>query len=83
MICPHCHKPTNPRRFTIHAPLIDLTKAQIIIRGCELHLDSSLTHSCYDPDAAGRACGRCDACRIRLQGFQEANLTDPIEYQPR
>ena len=67
--------------FTIHAPLIELTKGQIIRTGLALGVDYSLTHSCYDPDTAGRACGRCDSCRLRLRGFAEADATDPIEYQ--
>ena len=67
--------------FAIHAPLMDLTKAQIIRRGMELGVDYSLTHSCYDPDQAGLSCGRCDACRLRLNGFAEAGLEDPLEYQ--
>ncbi len=66
--------------YTIHTPIIDLTKAQIIQKGTELGLDYSLTHSCYDPDEQGRSCGRCDSCRLRLKGFAEAGLTDPIEY---
>jgi 7-cyano-7-deazaguanine synthase len=69
-------------RFTIHAPLISLTKAEIIRRGVELGVDYCLTHSCYDPDANGVACGQCDACRLRLKGFREAGLNDPIEYRP-
>jgi 7-cyano-7-deazaguanine synthase len=68
-------------RFRIHAPLVHWTKAQIIRRGAELGVDFALTHSCYDPDAAGRACGRCDACLLRLRGFAEAGLADPIAYQ--
>ncbi len=68
-------------RFTIHTPLIDLTKAQIIRRGTELGVDYALTHSCYDPDDLGVACGRCDACHLRRKGFTEAGLTDPIPYQ--
>ena len=67
--------------FKIHTPLIGLTKAQIIRRGTELGVDYGLTHSCYDPDPAGRSCGRCDACRLRLGGFAEAGLEDPLEYQ--
>lgn len=67
--------------FHIHAPLIGMTKAQIITRGHELGLDYSLTHSCYDPDEQGRACGQCDSCRLRLKGFLEANLADPITYR--
>ncbi|MBF0250986.1 MAG: 7-cyano-7-deazaguanine synthase QueC [Alphaproteobacteria bacterium] len=66
---------------TIHTPLIDLTKAEIIRRGVELGVDYGLTVSCYDPDALGRACGHCDACQLRLRGFREAGLKDPIIYQ--
>ncbi|GMV98151.1 MAG: 7-cyano-7-deazaguanine synthase [Phycisphaerae bacterium] len=69
------------RRLTIHAPLIHLTKSRIIALGRELGVDFSLTRSCYDPDEAGRSCGRCDSCRLRLKGFAEAGLTDPIPYQ--
>ena len=68
-------------KFRIHTPLIDLTKAQIIRRGVELGVDYALTHTCYSPDAAGTPCGRCDACQLRLKGFAEAGLTDPVEYQ--
>jgi 7-cyano-7-deazaguanine synthase len=67
-------------KFTVHAPLIALTKAEIIRRGAELGVDFSLTHSCYDPDAAGRACGRCDSCRIRAKGFADAGVPDPTVY---
>jgi 7-cyano-7-deazaguanine synthase len=66
--------------YKIHTPIIDLTKAQIIRRGIDLGLDYSLTHSCYDPDEKGKSCGRCDSCRLRLKGFEQAGLTDPIEY---
>ncbi len=66
-------------RTRIHAPLINLTKAQIIQRGLELGLDYGLTHSCYDPTEDGRACGRCDSCMLRLQGFVDAGVTDPLE----
>ena len=65
------------RRLRIHAPLIDLTKAQIIQRGLALGVDYSLTHSCYDPDPADRACGTCDACLLRLAGFAELGMEDP------
>jgi 7-cyano-7-deazaguanine synthase len=68
-------------KFRVHAPLIDLTKAEIIRRGVALGLDYGLTFTCYDPDAAGRACGACDACRLRLRGFAEAGLQDPVEYR--
>jgi 7-cyano-7-deazaguanine synthase len=68
-------------QFQIHTPLIHWTKAQIIHRGTELGVDYGLTHSCYAPNTAGIACGRCDACRIRRKGFAEAGLADPIAYQ--
>jgi 7-cyano-7-deazaguanine synthase len=71
----------NTMSFRIHTPLIQLTKAEIIRRGVELGVDYSLTHSCYAPNEAGIACGRCDACRLRLKGFAEAGLRDPIAYQ--
>lgn len=64
----------------IRAPLIDLTKAEIIRRGTELGVDYGLTLSCYDPDAAGRACGACDSCQLRRRGFAEAGLADPTVY---
>ncbi|MEO5753086.1 MAG: 7-cyano-7-deazaguanine synthase QueC [Chthoniobacterales bacterium] len=67
-------------RFKIHAPLIALSKAEIIQRGVSLGVDYALTHSCYDPDTEGRACGKCDSCQLRLKGFREAGLTDPISY---
>lgn len=66
--------------LSIRAPLIDLPKADIIRRGLELGVDYGLTHSCYDPNAAGLACGRCDACRIRLAAFAEVGVEDPIAY---
>jgi len=67
-------------RFRIHAPLLRMTKAQIIRRGMELGLDYGLTHTCYDPTPDGLACGRCDACQLRKKGFAEAGLQDPIAY---
>lgn len=67
--------------FRIHAPLMELTKAQIIRRGLELGVDYSLTHSCYDPDEQGRSCGRCDSCLLRLGAFADLGLSDPIPYQ--
>ncbi len=70
-------------RFAIHAPLIAWTKAQIIRRGAELGVDYSLTHTCYDPDASGVSCGRCDACQLRLKGFAEAGLVDPLRYHEK
>lgn len=67
---------------TIHAPLIEWTKAQIIGEGVRLGLDYGITVSCYQPDEQGRACGRCDSCRIRRTGFQAAGIADPTRYQP-
>jgi 7-cyano-7-deazaguanine synthase len=67
-------------RYRIHAPLIHLTKAEIIRMGLALGVDYALTHSCYDPTPAGLACGECDSCRLRLKGFDEAGVPDPIAY---
>lgn len=64
----------------VHAPLIKLTKAQIVERGVALGVDYSLTHTCYSPSAAGVSCGECDACVLRRRGFEEAGLVDPIAY---
>ena len=64
--------------FRIRAPLVEMTKAEIIRRGLELGLDYALTHSCYDPDSGGRPCGRCDSCRLRARGFVEAGVADPL-----
>ncbi|HEV8607335.1 MAG TPA: 7-cyano-7-deazaguanine synthase QueC [Tepidisphaeraceae bacterium] len=69
-------------KIIIHTPLIRLTKSQIIQRGTQLGVDYSLTHSCYDPDQQGRACGRCDSCLLRKKGFAEAGIADPTTYQP-
>jgi 7-cyano-7-deazaguanine synthase len=66
--------------LTIHAPLISMSKADIIRRGVELGVDYGLTHSCYDPTKEGLSCGMCDSCRLRLKGFAEAGLTDPLRY---
>jgi 7-cyano-7-deazaguanine synthase len=66
--------------FKIHTPLIEMTKAQIIRKAVELHVDLSLTHSCYDPAPDGRACGKCDSCQLRRKGFREAGVSDPIRY---
>lgn len=66
--------------YTIHTPLIQMTKAEIIRRGAVLDVDFSLTHSCYDPSPDGLACGLCDSCLIRKRGFQEAEIPDPIKY---
>ena len=68
--------------FRIHAPLLTLTKEQIIRRGLDLGVDYGLTHSCYDPDDQGRSCGRCDSCRLRLAAFASLGLTDPVPYAP-
>ncbi len=68
-------------RMTIHTPLIALTKAGIVQLGASLGVDFSLTHSCYDPDAQGRSCGHCDSCLLRLKGFAEAGLRDPLVYR--
>mgnify|MGYP000494628848 CR=1 FL=1 len=67
--------------YTIHSPLIHMSKAEIIRTGTDLGIDYSLTHSCYDPDPRGRACGRWDSCSLRLKGFLDAGLEDPVEYQ--
>lgn len=67
-------------RYRIHTPLISLSKAEIIRRGLDLGIDYALTHSCYDPTAEGLACGRCDSCRLRLKGFAEAGVPDPVRY---
>ena len=68
------------RRFHIHTPLIKLSKAEIIRKAVEVDVDLSLTHSCYDPSPERLACGECDACLLRLKGFHEAGLKDPIRY---
>jgi 7-cyano-7-deazaguanine synthase len=66
---------------TLHAPLLHLTKAQIVRRGLDLGVDYALTSSCYDPSPAGLSCGRCDSCLLRLRGFAENGVVDPIGYQ--
>jgi 7-cyano-7-deazaguanine synthase len=68
------------RRFKIHTPLIKFSKAEIIRKAIELGVDLSLTHSCYDPTSEGLACGECDSCLLRLKGFREAGLKDPVRY---
>ena len=70
------------RRFQIHTPLIKFSKAEIIRKALELNVDLARTHSCYNPDPDGRACGQCDSCRLRLKGFREAGVADPIQYAP-
>jgi len=67
-------------KISIRTPLIDMTKAEIIRKGAELGVDYGLTHSCYDPDAQGRACGDCDSCLLRKKGFREAGIPDPTVY---
>ena len=67
-------------RFQIHTPLIKFSKAEIIRKAVELGVDLSLTHSCYDPTPEGLACGQCDSCFLRLKGFREAKIKDPIRY---
>jgi 7-cyano-7-deazaguanine synthase len=72
-------------KFKIRAPLLKMKKAEIVRRGLALGVDFGLTHTCYDPvirEGAVLACGRCDACRLRLKGFREANAADPVRYEP-
>ena len=69
-------------RFQVHTPLAGLTKAKIIRAGLELGVDYAMTHSCYDPDPQGRACGTCDSCLLRRKGFADAGVPDPTEYAP-
>jgi 7-cyano-7-deazaguanine synthase len=71
---------TRSGGFRVHAPLIEMTKAEIIRAGRALGVDYGLTHSCYDPAADGAACGRCDACHLRRKGFVEAGVPDPTRY---
>lgn len=68
-------------KIKIHTPLINLTKAETVQLGTRLGVDYSLTLSCYDPDSAGRSCGHCDSCLLRLRGFADQGLTDPVAYQ--
>ena len=68
------------RALRIHAPLIAMTKAEIIRTGIRLGVDYSLTTTCYDPSDDGKACGRCDACQLRLEGFRQAGVEDPVPY---
>jgi 7-cyano-7-deazaguanine synthase len=70
----------NKGKFEIHTPIINMSKAEIISTGTDLSVDYSLTHSCYDPDEQGLSCGKCDSCRLRLKGFSQAGLPDPIQY---
>jgi 7-cyano-7-deazaguanine synthase len=71
---------TGRSRLRIRAPLIAMTKAQIVRRGLELGVDYAITHSCYDPASDGAPCGRCDSCRLRRKGFREAGAADPLVY---
>jgi 7-cyano-7-deazaguanine synthase len=68
-------------KLTIHTPLAQMTKADIVRKAVELGVDLSITHSCYDPDAQGRACGECDSCVLRKKGFAEAGISDPVRYR--
>jgi 7-cyano-7-deazaguanine synthase len=68
-------------RYKIHTPIIKMTKSQIIKTGVKLGVDYSLTHSCYNPDKNGTACGKCDSCQLRLKGFADAKLKDPVKYK--
>jgi 7-cyano-7-deazaguanine synthase len=70
-------------RLKIHTPLIAMTKAEIIMTGLNLGVDYSLTHSCYDPSSEGISCGKCDSCLLRLKGFAEAGVRDPLSYAER
>lgn len=72
---------TEGRRFTVHAPLQHMTKADIAREAERLALDAGMSHSCYDPEPGGAACGLCDACRLRAKGFEEAGLPDPTRYR--
>jgi 7-cyano-7-deazaguanine synthase len=71
----------NPERLKIHTPLIALNKAQIIRLGLNLGVNYALTHSCYDPTAEGLSCGECDSCLLRLRGFKDAGIPDPVQYK--
>lgn len=67
-------------KYTIQTPIIDMSKAEIIEKGTQLGVDYSLTHSCYDPDEKGKPCAQCDSCKLRLKGFEQASLIDPLDY---
>ena len=73
---------SGSRRIVIHSPLMERTKGGIIRLGADHGVDFAMTFSCYDPDTAGRPCGECDSCRIRLNGFKEADMQDPLDYAP-
>jgi len=72
---------TGTLQTRIHAPLLNMTKSEIILKGIELGVDYSLTHSCYDPSPEGLACGSCDSCLLRKKGFKEAGVADPTSYK--
>jgi 7-cyano-7-deazaguanine synthase len=71
------------RSLIVHAPLLHMTKGEVILTGISLGVDYATTYSCYDPDREGIACGECDSCRLRLKGFAEAGLKDPVPYKNR
>ena len=71
------------RSLKVHVPLLHMTKAEIILKGLSFGIDYAATHSCYDPDPEGIACGECDSCRLRLKGFAEAGVKDPLAYKKR
>lgn len=71
------------RSLVVHAPLLHMTKGEIILTGISLGVDYATTHSCYDPGREGVACGECDSCRLRLKGFAEAGIKDPVPYKNR
>jgi len=71
----------SSERITIHTPLSQMTKSEIIKLGMSLGVDYALTHSCYDPNSIGKPCGHCDACILRLQGFEQVGIEDPLNYQ--
>ena len=70
----------NDQRVRVHTPLIKMSKGEIIRQGLSIGVDYSLTSSCYDPTSSGTACGRCDACLLRLDGFEQNGIQDPIRY---
>jgi 7-cyano-7-deazaguanine synthase len=72
---------TQGQKITIHAPLMELDKGETVKLGIKLGVDYSMTHTCYDPDESGKSCGRCDSCLLRLKGFKDAGIEDPISYQ--
>ena len=71
----------NVGKYKIHTPLIKLTKAEIIKKGQQLGIDYQITSSCYSPNKYGQPCGQCDACKLRIKGFYDAGLADPLNYE--